>query len=772
MNMRLPAAARWSIWFVSLGLLCGVAWLRLDVSQPINTDILTLLPGEHDSQALATATARSRDAFVQELLVLVSGNDTSATRAAALAAQHALLAAGLHADDSSQTLNQALDVYRAHRFALLNTAQSARLTRDGAQALATDVAVSLASPAGMVDAFGSDPGGYLTRFISGLPRPYPDFLPDGPFLSALHNDRRYFLLRMELGGAAFGERGSSLAARAMQTAQTAVHQSCAACRFEATGAPLFADVARREAQHETVWLSLVSTLLIMLLIAYAFRSLAPHALGFLQLFASLLAATAAVIACFGSIQILTLVFGTTLLGIAIDYAFLYFAEYWFGGGTPNEVMHKVRPGLYMGLATGVVAFAFLLLAGFPALTQIAIFSVAGLLEAGLVVLLIFPVTLTRAADVETHPAILWPQRFIQNACRVSRWRYLLPVAALLLAIPGWLRLQASDDVRELQHFPPQLMQTDADIRSTLGQIPPPGFFLIEAPDLQQALTREEALFAQVDKILPDTNAVGLSRFLPSAVQQQASLAAWNTVFASPAALRSAFIKLGLPAQLATHIRSEWLAASHAPIVPDKLFTAVPDLKRFVIPTANGVALLATVFGGSDIDPAQLTRAAAAVPGTRFISPLARITDTFHRIRVRATWLVIIGYLLISALLIWRYGRREAVRMLYPPLLAMGVTLGAMGWLGEPVNIFVVVALILILGLGRDYAVFLREGGARQRSPALAVTLSALTTLCSFGLLSLSQIPALHAFGLATLIGILASYLSAPLSLRPTPRDTA
>jgi predicted exporter len=75
-------------------------------------------------------------------------------------------------------------------------------------------------------------------------------------------------------------------------------------------------------------------------------------------------------------------------------------------------------------------------------------------------------------------------------------------------------------------------------------------------------------------------------------------------------------------------------------------------------------------------------------------------------------------------------------------------------------------------LGRDYAVFLREGGAQSLSPALAVTLSALTMLCSFGLLALSQIPALHAFGLATLIGILASYLSAPLSLPPTARQPA
>lgn len=772
MTMRLSASARWIIWFVSLALLCGIAWLRLDPHQAINTDILTLLPGQHTSSVVATATERSRDAFVRELLVLVSGDDTEQTRDAALTAQKSLLDAGLHADDSSRTLDRALTLFKAHRFALLNHAQAARLSQQGATALATDVAVSLASPAGMVDAFGSDPGGYLAQFMASLPRPYPDFLPDGAFLSTLRDGQRYFLLRMELSGSAFGAEGSALAARAVRDAQAAVHGSCARCSFEATGAPLFADVARHEAQHETVWLSLVSTLLIMLLIAFAFRSFAPHVLGFLQLFASLLAATAAVIACFGSIQILTLVFGTTLLGIAIDYAFLYFAEYWFGGSTPREVMHKIRPGLFMGLLTGVVAFAFLLLAGFPALTQIAVFSVAGLLEAGLVVILIFPVTLTQTPNVEVHKAIEWPQRFIQRACRISRWRYVLPALALLLAIPGWLRLQASDDVRELQHFPPKLMQTDAHIRSTLGQIPPPGFFLVEAPDLQQALSREETLFTDIDQALPGSNTIGLSRFLPSAARQQASLAAWNKVFGSPVALQTAFARIGLPSQLGAHIDKEWRSAEHTALTSKNLFAAVPDLQRFVIPTGHGVALLATVIGNSDIDPALLTRAAAMVPGTSFVAPLTQITDTFHRIRVRATWLVIIGYLLISALLVWRYGRREAVRMLYPPLLALGVTLGALGWLGEPMNIFVVVALILILGLGRDYAVFLREGGARQRSPALAVTLSALTTLCSFGLLSLSQIPALHVFGLATLIGILASYLSAPLSLSPTPRDAA
>ena len=772
MNTRLAVAARCLLWLASLGVLCGFAWSRLDPQRIINTDVLSALPAPRASEALNAATDRSRDTFINELLVLVSGADTPVTHQAALAARKALLAAGLQAEDTGQTLPALLKIYQAHHFALLDTAQAAHLIQGGTRTLANDVAATLASPASLVGSFDQDPGGYLSRFLSQLPRPYRHFLPDGPFLSALRGGQRDYLLRMQVGGSGFSQQGAALAVRAIAAAQIAVRQACKYCTLAATGAPLFADAARHEAQREALWLTLASTVLIMLLIAYVFRSFAPHVLAGLQLVASILAASSAVIAVFGSIQILTLVFGTTLLGIVIDYAFLYFAEYWFGDSAPPLVWRRVRPGLIMGLLTGVTAFAFLLLADFPVLTQIALFSIAGLAEAALMVALIFPLALKSPARVGVHPAVLWPQRLILAGCRASHWRYWVPALVLLLCIPGWLRLRTSDDVRELQHLPSKLLQTDAQLRKVLDQTLPPGFFLIDGASLQQALERETALFAQLRAKLPAAAPLGLSRFLPSEAQQQASLAAWNSVLASPPRLRAAFTQLGLPAALADRIETDWRATPHRALNATRLFSAAPELRYFVVPTGHGVALLATVTSGDSLDVPVLEQSATSTPGTEFVEPLARINDTFHRIRVRATWLVIIGYVLIGALLLWRYGRREALRMLYPPLLALGVTLGALGWLGEPVNIFVVVALILILGLGRDYSVFLREGGAQRRSPALAVTLSAITMLASFGLLAISRIPALHAFGLATLIGILASYLSAPLSLPPTPRNPA
>ncbi|HEX7341993.1 MAG TPA: MMPL family transporter [Rhodanobacteraceae bacterium] len=767
--MRARHAARWALWLVTLGLLCGVAAWRVNPAAPIQTNILALLPGHHANATLATATQRSRAAFSQQLLALVRGPDDANTRKAAGEARMALLAAGLTPSADGGQIDKALALYRRHGFALLDAAQATRFERDGAKALATAVAVALASPTGLVS-LGHDPGGYVGRYVANLPRPYPEFLPDGPLLSAQRGDQRVFLLRMALPAAAFGAKGSVQAAQAVKAARRAVVEACGACRFEATGAALFAEAARHEAQHESIWLSVTSTLLIMILIAIVYRSLAPHVLGFLQLGASVVAGGAAVIAVFGSIHILTLVFGTTLLGIAIDYAFLYFSEYWFGHSPPEAVMRKIRAGLGIGLLTGVLAFACMALTGFPALSQMAVFSVAGLLEAALVVALIFPITLTRPPQVAAHPLVDWPARYMACASRPSRGRWLLPLIALLLALPGWAQLKTRDDVRALSHFPPQLLKVDQSIRTTLGRFPASGFFLTEAPTLGQALAREATLFGRIGKAVPQANPLGLSRYLPAPSAQKASLAAWQHVLGNSVALRQAFTQLGLPAALADHVQVGWQAANKTPLTASAVLAAVPAMQHFVIHTQSGVALMATVFGQHAIDNAALLAAATGVPGVRYIEPLARIDHTFARIRVRATWLVVIGYLLISAILVVRYGWREALRMLYPPLLALAVTLGALGWLGVPLNVFSVIALILILGLGRDYAVFLREVGARERSPALSVTLSALTTLIGFGLLALSATPALHAFGLTTGIGILASYLVAPLSLPPLRHD--
>ena len=74
-------------------------------------------------------------------------------------------------------------------------------------------------------------------------------------------------------------------------------------------------------------------------------------------------------------------------------------------------------------------------------------------------------------------------------------------------------------------------------------------------------------------------------------------------------------------------------------------------------------------------------------------------------------------------------------------------------------------VILTLGIGIDYALFFKEGGSRNLTTALAVMLSAMTTLISFGSLSFSSFVPVATFGFSVLLGILCCFALSPFSRR-------
>jgi predicted exporter len=95
-------------------------------------------------------------------------------------------------------------------------------------------------------------------------------------------------------------------------------------------------------------------------------------------------------------------------------------------------------------------------------------------------------------------------------------------------------------------------------------------------------------------------------------------------------------------------------------------------------------------------------------------------------------------------------------------LASIAALALLGLAGQGLQLFHVLALMLLLGVGVDYGIFLQEEPSRRDPIAwLAVVLSALGTILSFGLLALSRTPALQAFGLTMLIGTATVWFLAP-----------
>ena len=83
---------------------------------------------------------------------------------------------------------------------------------------------------------------------------------------------------------------------------------------------------------------------------------------------------------------MTLGFGTTLIGEAVDYAIYYLIQArGSGGGEPGwrRWLRESWPTVRLGLLTSVCGFLALVFSGFPGLAQLGVFSIAGLVAAAL-----------------------------------------------------------------------------------------------------------------------------------------------------------------------------------------------------------------------------------------------------------------------------------------------------------------------------------------------------------------------------------------------------
>ena len=115
--------------------------------------------------------------------------------------------------------------------------------------------------------------------------------------------------------------------------------------------------------------------------------------------------------------------------------------------------------------------------------------------------------------------------------------------------------------------------------------------------------------------------------------------------------------------------------------------------------------------------------------------------------------------MVFAVLVWRL-RAAAFAAMIPTAIGVLLALGALGWSGLPLNLFVLLALLLLLGTAVDFGIYMQDNGGRLSS-FVAVHVAALTNIAAVGVLAFSGTPALRAFGLVLGVGALGAWLCAP-----------
>jgi predicted exporter len=767
-------------WALIVVLLLGHnGWLWLGKRIVPDTDILALLPAGERDPVLQQSFTHMVDTAQQRVVVLVGAPAwTDAARAAdalrgVLAPHAALLTFDAIGDEAQAGWLAGL---QPHATLLLGAAQEQQL-REQPPRFWTEAALrrlysAFSGP--KLGAFRDDPFGLFAGWMQERAGETPVRPRDGRLFVAgpgrQGQTTQYVLLTYTLKPSAFSLAAQRSVVPLLEQAAAAARRAVPGAEVIPAGVVLHAAAAGRQASSEVETIGLGSLAGIVLLTWLTFRSVKPISLVLLAIGIGFLGALSVCWLLFGRIHLLTLVFGASLIGVAQDYG-IYFLCQRLGADPALDsprLLRRLLPGLGLTLLAAVIGYMGLALTPFPGLRHMAVFSAFGLVFAWLTVvcwfpLLIKPESLKQGWLARRYRGLLarWPRLSARPPTLV------LALVLAAFAVSGWSRLKTNDDIRSLQSSPPQLVADQIKLGKLLDAPTPVQYYLVRGANDEQVLQREEALKRRLDPLVAQGHLAGyqaLSNWVPSQRTQAARLA-----LVEDKMLRADGPLAGLAAEIGED--RSWVAATAAhlranaaPMRLDEFLGsgASQPWRHLWLGDVGGVrASIVALRGMRYASIPTLARAADGIDGVQWVDKIGGISSVLGRYRAYMGWVVLGAYGLVFLVLFQRY-RGRTWRVLAPTAAASVLTLALLGFTGQSLQLFHVLALMLLLGVGVDYGIFMQEDAGRGNdAPWLAVGLSAANTLLSFGLLGLSGTPALQAFGLTMLVGTTLVWLAAP-----------
>ncbi len=724
---------------------------------PLQTNLLALLPPTERNPVAEEAIDRLADSAGGRVIILVGGKDSSQASAAARE-----FATELRQSDALKNIvaelppfnpRQINDFYLPYRFNLLAAADRIALTA-GHVDLGERLQRKLYTPfrAGLTLSPADDPFGFTDDWLATLPLNNFRLAPENGVLvtheKGKQDNRTWVFVSAELPDSAYDGTLQQRVSDAVTRAEDSLKTKHAGIDILRMGTVFYASAARQSAEREFDLIGAGSLLGLLGLLYLVFRSLRPLALGLLSVGFGIGAAVALSIATFGELHLITLVFGASLIGEAIDYATQYFAAHLGAGKDWDAIagLRRIAPGLAIALATSLLGYGALL-----------------------------PALLVRPGTRDPETAVAYPRKFLAGWQKHMNPRRCLILAGLLLviAIPGWQRLEGNDDIRLLISRPASLVAQEEKIRELTGFANSSQFFLVEGDTVDAVLAREEQLAARLDHLVTQGGISAyqaISAFVPSPERQQANRKLWqDKFFADETGLRRLLAASELRDDIADRQIADFHASAGTTLTVDDWLRSplsLPYRHLWLGKTPQGFATIVIPQGAANLD--QLAKAADGLTGVALVDKAGSVSRLFHDYRRWGALWLLGAFALVLGVLSLRYGLRQAAVTLFPTVLAVAVSLGIFGYMHAPLTLFNLMALMLVLGVGVNYAIFLREGIRSDSKTAAAtlagVLLSAGTTLLSFGLLAFSSMPALSGFGLTLLVGVGIAVLLAPMVL--------
>jgi predicted exporter len=659
-----------------------------------------------------------------------------------------------------------------HRYLLSDRLTSDSFTAQGLRTSINNSIQELASSAGMLtkNLLTSDPTGETIALINQLSGAGSITLNDGVWTST-DGKRLLFVCYTKAGGADLD--GQELALQAIRSTflhtQTALAQSSATLFL--TGPGVFATESRDAIRSDVSRLSTLGTVLILLALFIALRSVRLISVGIVPMLSSVLVATATIAFLYGSVHGMVLGFGTTLIGEAVDYALYYLVR----SKQPQTSSSHFWRAIRLGMTISVIGFAALFLSGFPGLKQLAVFSIAGLVTAVLVTRFVLPIITGphhQGASFDGLDARL--HRWSENARR-WRWLTLFPLALALAMVWQHRDHLWSNNLSSLNPVSAGAQKLDEELRAATGSPDVRLLVAVQGANEQAVLQAFERLTPRLNKLVSQGVIAGFespAQWMPSqaAQAQRRALLPTADLLRERVALALSASAQGIPPALRADRLEPFIAAIDET-------ARLPDITRASLASSQlGLLIESLMYESPDPDtPADqrynglisLRLPSGQAANAQLVSTLQTELSQVQQLYVLdlmseanamyASYLGesfrVAGYGGLGIALLLLFTTRSlwsTARILWPLLIALAMVVGLFAWRGTPLTLLHLIGLFLMVAVGSNYALFawMSTDSTQSEAPSTpsAQLLACMTTVIGFGVLSFSQVPLLSALG--------------------------
>ncbi len=519
-------------------------------------------------------------------------------------------------------------------------------------------------------------------------------------------------------------------------------------------------------KHDLTTISIVSAVALIILFLFSFRHVGALAI-FLAPGIAIMAGLGSTAIFFPNMSTIVIGFGSILMGVSIDFAIHTYFALADRPDDPKQAVRNIKFPILYGAATSCVAFGALYISGIPGIKQLAVFSVVGIIAACSYALLFIPNFCCSFPSISQNT----PPR-LESKKRGSK-KITLIISAILIISGSIIALSNCFDteLKHLGYISENIHNTEKIFTDSWGDLRGHSLLFASGSTQQEALQKNAKVWADITKNLQNEKAINISQVLPDYQAQQDNFSRWrkfwnnNKINETKAILQ----KEGAKLHFAPKIFDSSIKKLSNPIVPESIqsmrSSSLGFLAEMLIPKTSYQehVNIITLLPDTERIIKYYTPQKETLLGVRLVAQSKfKQALEFEMEKDILRFIGLSGVLVIILILLLFKNIRRATLAIFPAIFGVISTFSLLSILNIPLNIFHIIALPLVIGLGADYGIFMVFQEVKEATPSTlkAVRISGLTTLAGFGVLVLAKHPSLNSLGATVAIGISSALLCA------------